>query len=481
MGLAGGVVMAAAAGAGRTDSAMRRFATYSRPEDVTVVVNGFQGDPSDPTAGAQAVAVRARVLALPQIADAGRSPYIFLAANKQGSDVGGVNAFAAADEQMFRTIERPRLLSGRPARPNRADEAVVDDLTAAARHLHVGSRIRLWAFSADQQGDPATTIFSKYPPPEGAAYSFRVVGVVRVPSGVDAPPASVTRDTAYGGAGAMYLTPAFLEHYAHDQGMPAEALPGMEFFQVRLRHGLADLPAFHRAVAGIVSAGDGQVHPGSQAQDAVTKTSGAIHLESLALVLFAILAGLAALLVLGQVLSRQVAADASDHPTLAALGLSHRELTLVPLVRAAVVAAGAAALAVAVAVALSPLTPIGLARRAEIDPGVSVDVPVLVLGFVGVAALTMLRAVIPAWRAGRRMRQDAARAPARPGSRPRALCNRGHQHVARASTRRGVPGGAARGARRRRRRGGSGHIRRQPPPSRRHPPRAGMELGCVRR
>src|SRR5437016_5263029 len=82
---------------------------------------------------------------------------------------------------------------GRLPRPARADEAVVDDVTAAARHLHVGSRIRLWAFTAAQQGNPETTVFSKYPAPAGPAYTFHVVGVIREPGTVDAPPASAVR------------------------------------------------------------------------------------------------------------------------------------------------------------------------------------------------------------------------------------------------------------------------------------------------
>src|SRR5438128_707642 len=40
VGLAGGVVIAAIAGASRTDSAMKRFVAYSRPEDAYVTVNG---------------------------------------------------------------------------------------------------------------------------------------------------------------------------------------------------------------------------------------------------------------------------------------------------------------------------------------------------------------------------------------------------------------------------------------------------------
>ena len=72
-------------------------------------------------------------------------------------------------------------------------------------------------------------------------------------------------------------------------------------------------------------------------RDAADKAHRAIHLEALALLLFAGLAGLAAVLVLGQALSRQVAADAADNPTLAALGLSRRALVLAPLVRAGLV------------------------------------------------------------------------------------------------------------------------------------------------
>src|SRR5437667_12530797 len=40
VGLAGGVVLAAVAGASRTETAMKRFVDYSRPEDAYVVVNG---------------------------------------------------------------------------------------------------------------------------------------------------------------------------------------------------------------------------------------------------------------------------------------------------------------------------------------------------------------------------------------------------------------------------------------------------------
>src|SRR5205085_4138985 len=110
VGLSGGIVMASLAGASRTDSAMRRFVAFSRPEDAIVVVNGAAGDPSDPNVGAAMVRTRGRVLALPQVAAGGRAPYVFVSADKAGTDVGGINPFAAGDADVFRSLDRPRLL-----------------------------------------------------------------------------------------------------------------------------------------------------------------------------------------------------------------------------------------------------------------------------------------------------------------------------------------------------------------------------------
>ncbi|MGI9032590.1 MAG: hypothetical protein ACR2HY_02685 [Acidimicrobiales bacterium] len=50
------------------------------------------------------------------------------------------------------------------------------------------------------------------------------------------------------------------------------------------------------------------------------------------------------------------------------------------------------------AAALSPLFPIGLARQAEIHPGISFDVPVLAAGALAALALVLLRSEVSAWR-----------------------------------------------------------------------------------
>jgi len=439
VGLAGGAVIAAVAGASRTDSSMTRFVAYSHPEDVYVSVNGpppppgtetLTGPPSDIPPELQALFTktlddRAKLVHLPQVADAGRAPYMFMSPDKAGKEVGGINPFAAADGHAFRTVDRPLVLQGRMAHLDRPDEAVVDDVTARLRHLHVGSHVTLYSYSSEQNGSVAIRGFTAIPAPEGPAYTFRIVGVVRDPTTVDVPPADVVGDALYKGTGGMLFTPAFLQRFADDQKQPVENLPGIEGFRIRLRHGLADYPAFAQALPALdVSPQD--VHTGSDIQDAAQKSQRAIHVEAIALLLFAALAGLAAVLVVGQALARQVNADTADHRTLAAMGLRRRDLFAVPMIRAALIALAGGVTAVAVAVALSPFTPIGLARRAEIHPGMTVNIAALGLGFVAVVALTLGRAALPAWRAARTVPGDAlTQAPARPGPLTAAVASSG--------------------------------------------------------
>ena len=212
VGLAGGAVLAAIAGASRTDSAVDRFVAFTRPEDVYVIVNGANGDPADPAVFARALATRARVAALPQIAEAGRAPYVFMSAAHH--DIGSVNPFASADAHAFRTIDRPLVLHGRLGRLDRPDEAVVDDVDAAQLHAHVGSRVTFRSFTAAQNEAFASSGAGKIPSPEGRRYTFRIVGIVRDPTTIDTPPVGIVRDASYEGAGRVLLSPAFLRQFA---------------------------------------------------------------------------------------------------------------------------------------------------------------------------------------------------------------------------------------------------------------------------
>ena len=106
-------------------------------------------------------------------------------------------------------------------------------------------------------------------------------------------------------------------------------------------------------------------------------TQQAIRPQAIALAAFAVLAGLIALAVIGQLLSRQLALDAAEFPVLRAIGATRASLVALSLARLAIVTLAGGVIAVAVAIAASPLMPIGPARLAEPHPGVEVNLAIL--------------------------------------------------------------------------------------------------------
>ena len=150
--------------------------------------------------------------------------------------------------------------------------------------------------------------------------------------------------------------------------------------------------------------------------DEVTATQRTIRPLSVALAVFAGLAGLIALAVLGQLLARHLALDAAEFPILRAIGMTRGSLMVLAMARPAVVTVAGAVIAVAVAIAASPLMPIGSARLAEPDPGVEVNVAVLAAGFAVIALLPLAVLAGPAWRGVRHAAgAPGPRAAAEPG------------------------------------------------------------------
>src|SRR5204863_9778078 len=123
-----------------------------------------------------------------------------------------------------------------------------------------------------------------------------------------------------------------------------------------------------------------------------------------------------ALILLASPLLRLASVAAAGHPALRALGMTRRQLMTVDVARAAAIGAFAAVTSVAVAFALSTLTPIGLARELEPDPGFTFDRFVLPLG----GALVLLAVVL----AGAAASAQATRQPAeRPPTAGRPLAD----------------------------------------------------------
>ena len=176
-------------------------------------------------------------------------------------------------------------------------------------------------------------------------------------------------------------------------------------WQVVLRHGEADLPAFANEIRRR------EIPLAAPPQPASVYTPDVQAVNRVPVVTLWAASGLlalAALAIFGQALAREMLARGDDLPTLRALGMSRAALTAVSMAKAVLVGAGGAAAAVGVAVLASPLMPLGLARIAEPDPGLAADW--LVLGIGALATLVAVSAVsiLPARR--------AARASKRPGA-----------------------------------------------------------------
>ena len=137
------------------------------------------------------------------------------------------------------------------------------------------------------------------------------------------------------------------------------------------------------------------IEPQAPLHDSVQR---AIRPQAQALGIFALLAALAGLAVIGQTLARQLALDATEVPTLRAMGMTPHQLFVVAMLRIGALTVLGGLLAVGLAAATSPWMPIGPARLAEPHPGFAVNVGLLAAGFGVLVVLFLAGAALPAWR-----------------------------------------------------------------------------------
>ncbi|HET9187606.1 MAG TPA: FtsX-like permease family protein, partial [Acidothermaceae bacterium] len=413
VGIGGGVTLTAFAGARRTDAAVPDFLAYSRPDDGGFLYGNIFSPPVESGAAANSLALapaERQVIGLPQVVAHFRAPYLFMTLDRTGqagnlgggAQRSGVNTIGVADRDLFRRVDRPMVLSGRLPRPSAPFDVAINELTAEKQHLHVGSRVHLFAYSAAQSAQGALTNSTSRPErPEGPAFTVRVRAVLRFPQDVSAVgPVAAKQDVSYEGQQNLYLTPAFLPRLAAGLGIPVQAIPDINLVGVRLRHGAGDFKPFAAAARRV---GQGAVTVGEQGNVSGATTAAAsaqrgVHLEVVALLAFGVLAALVTLLLVGQAINRQTQLDASDRATFRSLGATSGQLAGVVVVRTAVIAVAGATIAFAVAVLASPLMPLGLARQADLHPGFSVDLTVLVPGAIAIALLVTATAAGAVWR-----------------------------------------------------------------------------------
>jgi hypothetical protein len=476
-GIAGGVVLTAAAGARRTHSALARHLVAYRFPDAKFELANDSADNSE----SYALPTIQRVRALPQVAasavTAGLAVCARDAQNRPMPNSIGPNAVfftVNVDGRYGVTLARPKLLAGRLPDPARPREVLVDTRAAKRFGVGPGDVIPIRVFPSWDPADFRCKPLDAHPQPgiperrevrqillgctrpdecrrakaladrlygrlrNGASFS-RLAGrysdypdakaaggklwIVprstpvrrsccrtvkafdRVAFALGAPELSRPFKTRFGWhivqalsrlvpggplirlkvvgvrattdpypVGSVILTPAF--HRAHWVDSRYEGYS----VSVRLRHGAADIPALQAAARTGVQ----------READDVAKIQPSIDHQAQALWLAAGFGALLALILLASPLLRLASVAAAGHPALRALGMTRRQLMTVDVARAAAIGAFAAVTSVAVAFALSTLTPIGLARELEPDPGFTFDRLVLPLG----GALVLLAVVL---------------------------------------------------------------------------------------
>jgi len=132
-----------------------------------------------------------------------------------------------------------------------------------------------------------------------------------------------------------------------------------------------------------------------------SKVQRAIKPEAIALLIFGVIAAVAALLIGLQAVSRQLHARDDELHVLRALGASPLSVTLDGFIGVFIAIVLGTVAAIGVAIALSPLAPIGPVRPIDPSPGVNVDWTVVGLGFLvlvgtlGVGALGVAHRAAP--------------------------------------------------------------------------------------
>lgn len=383
----GGLTMASVAGWRRTTTAMDRFIEYHRP------MNAF----------AEGQLAKDDLLAIDGVEEVlGGDYYLMVPVDASGEareeQLGKVSPFSYDDPGAFRRHGIPIVVAGELADPADPTQVTVDEEMARLYDLKPGSSLTMQGYAFDQMEQ----LFSELGRlvPTGEVFEFTVTGIVRSPQ--DVVPHPSVPDVVYLGSAELHLGPAF-DSAHREVDVPSlgamfgdQAGPDATGWELR-----ADLAMTSREeLTARIKSLDPHAfvsYTGSDALRASGEANRSIRLQAAALLAFGVLAAVGGAILVSQALRRQLDEDRSMGQSLRTLGADGGVMRRIAGAKGAVVALLGAGVAVGIAAALSPLTPVGHARRAEVDPGVAFDLPVLGVGALGIAVLVLVRVVAPAW------------------------------------------------------------------------------------
>jgi ABC-type lipoprotein release transport system permease subunit len=395
-GLAAGVVGASFQAAGRAGTSLERFNQRSRVYDLVVQGCPPEVNPKE----VQDPALLARLCLNPRTTERFRGVL---------SRVKGVERTATASTLVVALLDpsvsnhwgrltllagvrtsdgdssaaRPIIVSGRLPDPGAADEVVLSEDAAHVVGLGVGDVVRMAGW---HQADLDAAI-DGFVAPQTRPFASKIVGVVRALDDVQASRTGSLSQSDIPGDINIYAGPAWMAaHGDQFSGYGTGVL-------VRVRGGAPALAAFQAALNRAPP--EGWFNQASPLNDVdPTSIRRVIDLERRALLVFATIAILAAVVFVGLTAIRQLRRESTESGRLLTLGMTRRDLRIRNVMRALTIAVPASVVALIVIVALSPLGPLGLARKLEFDLSVRFDLAVVAMTIAAVLVLFALTGLI---------------------------------------------------------------------------------------
>lgn len=356
IGLMGGLAMGAVAAARRTQSSFPAFLASTNPSDMSVFT------------GPVPVNVLARLPHVKRVESADVLNAAQLGPNgapvSHGRSAGQVFPVGSVDGLFFNQ-DRVTVIDGRMANPRLAGQAVVTEEAAHLLGLHVGETVPVGFYTSAQMSSPGSGTAAVQP---RARIAIKIVGIVVLNSAV------VQDDAERSISALVILTPALTSRVAQCCGT------GLAQFGLQLDRA-SEVSAVETEVERLLPAGVGFYVSVSSVSEA--EAQRAIQPESLALAVFGGIAMVAALLIAGQVIGRQLRLGTGELGILRALGASPAMTSTDGLFGILGAVVLGSLLAAAVAAGLSPLGPIGPVRPVYPARGIAFDWTVLGFGTLG--------------------------------------------------------------------------------------------------
>lgn len=390
VGVIGGTSMAAVAGHRRTSTAMDRFFRYHHPANA-YARGQFDNDDLEAIPGVEAALGGDYFLMAPVDRDGQPHP----------EHLGMVSPFSVDSPEAGPSVSRPIIVDGALPDPDDPSQVTVDEEMADLYDLDAGDTLTMQAYGLDQ----ADALFEAIGTlePTGERFDLTVTAVTRSPQ--DVVPYLNETDVVYLGSAEVVLGPAFhREHQFVDVlsfglfetgGEPAPS--GVVGLEMRVDMSRTTRDEVRAAIQALDPDAFIDFSP-SDAARATDEATRSIRLQAALLLALGGVVAVGGVVLIVQALRRQLDVDHEVHRSLGALGAPRSSAVRAALLKAALVGGSSAVVAVAVAVALSPLMPVGHARRAEIDRGLDSDPLVLLPGALTLLVLVAGFAVLAAWR-----------------------------------------------------------------------------------